>query len=444
MGIDIVEMTNQKIINFSGLKIIKDILDGTNLKKRIDKLINHGLSVKKIDVIYNAIFLLTLGKTNFDDISEFVNNEAYKILGDGNVIPESTFRQNLDKIAIEEKLKKIIIAENMEMIKKNNEKLCTCYKDFVPLDLDVTPMDNSNSKKEGVSWTYKNFMGYAPIMAYIGQEGYLINTELRNGSQHCQQGTKEFLEETIKLSQELTEEKILLRMDSGNDAGENLAICIALEKPIYYIIKRNLRRESKEKWLKTALELNTEKKITAKKTEYFGIKNITRILEINGEKKECELKIAFHVKKIKEEHGQILLIPKIEVDTYWTSIDVTAKKVVRLYNDHGTSEQFHSEIKSDMGIERLPSAKFATNSLILLLGMVAYNALKLIGQKTLEKEDTPLRTKVERRRIKTIIQNIMYLASKIISHSKKIYMKISSNNSWSNTFLRIEKHFSTA
>ena len=57
---------------------------------------------------------------------------------------------------------------------------------YVPVDIDVTPFDNSKTHKEGVSRTYKGFDGYAPIMAYIGTEGYCINTELRIGKQHCQ------------------------------------------------------------------------------------------------------------------------------------------------------------------------------------------------------------------------------------------------------------------
>lgn len=32
--------------------------------------------------------------------------------------------------------------------------------------------DNSGTKKEGVSRTYKGTDGYAPIFAYMGQEGY--------------------------------------------------------------------------------------------------------------------------------------------------------------------------------------------------------------------------------------------------------------------------------
>nr|WP_230986832.1 hypothetical protein [Cohnella fermenti] len=49
--------------------------------------------------------------------------------------------------------------------------------------------DNSGTKKEGVSYTYKGMDGFAPMFAYLGQEGYGVNTELREGSQHCQNGT---------------------------------------------------------------------------------------------------------------------------------------------------------------------------------------------------------------------------------------------------------------
>ena len=40
------------------------------------------------------------------------------------------------------------------------------------MPMDVFPQDNSNTRKEGVSRTYKNFDGYAPIAAYLGMEGW--------------------------------------------------------------------------------------------------------------------------------------------------------------------------------------------------------------------------------------------------------------------------------
>ena len=84
--------------------------------------------------------------------------------------------------------------------------------------------------------TAKGFDGYAPIMAYIGDEGYLVNTELREGKQHCQKGTPDFLRETLRLSHQMTGRQLLIRMDSGNDAAENLGILI--EDGSWFVIKR--------------------------------------------------------------------------------------------------------------------------------------------------------------------------------------------------------------
>ena len=57
---------------------------------------------------------------------------------------------------------------------------------------------------------------------------------------------------------------------------------------------------------------------------------------------------------------------------YWTSLGVSDEEVIALYHNHAVCEQYHSEIKTDMGIECLPSGKFETNALIFKLTMIAY------------------------------------------------------------------------
>ena len=78
----------------------------------------------------------------------------------------------------------------------------------------------------------------------------LVNAELREGKQHCQNHTPEFLRETLRLCKQITKEPLLVRLDSGNDAVENIGIL--LEEGCRFIIKRNLRRESKEEWFAMA------------------------------------------------------------------------------------------------------------------------------------------------------------------------------------------------
>jgi hypothetical protein len=64
----------------------------------------------------------------------------------------------------------------------------------------------------------------------------------------------------------------------------------------------------------------------------------------------------------------------------------TAAQVIELYGQHATHEPFHSEFKTDMGLERLPSGKFDTNYLVCQLACVAMNLLRLIGAHTLHGE----------------------------------------------------------
>lgn len=75
----------------------------------------------------------------------------------------------------------------------------------------------------------------------------MVNTELREGKQHSQAHTPEFLKETLEKAHQLTDQQLLIRLDSGNDAAENYGILI--EDGSWFIVKRNPRKESKEDWL---------------------------------------------------------------------------------------------------------------------------------------------------------------------------------------------------
>lgn len=68
-----------------------------------------------------------------------------------------------------------------------------------------------------------------------------------------------------------------------------------------------------------------------------------------------------------DKRGQCLFPYDIEVNTWWMNLPVSDDEVIDLYHAHGECEQYHSEIKTDMNLERLPSGKFETNELIMEL-----------------------------------------------------------------------------
>ena len=308
--------------------------------------------------------------------------------------------------------------------------------------MDITPMDKSNTKKEGVSWTYKKYMGYAPMMAYIGKEGYLVNTELREGKQHCQNGTPDFLRQTMKLCRKVTDQPLLVRLDSGNDAAENVGIL--LENGAYYVIKRNLRQESRaewatniKSWCKDVREPREGKKV------YVGttFKDIDYTTESGEQKTICNRIVYELIERTSDPDGQMFLIPEYELNMFWTNLGDSDDEIINLYHAHGECEQFHSEIKTDMGVERLPSGKFDTNELVLELMLIAYNILRMLGQETVNQGKTPAKRAVSRRRIRTVIQNIVHFAGLVTKHARQLILSVSRSNAWAAAYSGLAERF---
>lgn len=121
----------------------------------------------------------------------------------------------------------------------------------------------------------------------------------------------------------------------------------------------------------------------------------------------------------------MMLFPDVELEGWWTSLELPEEQVIELYEGHAVCEQYHSEFKTDLDIERLPSGKFATNALILSLGAFAYNILRIIGQFGLMGWESPVRHKAKRRRIKTVIQELMHLAARLIKTAHRLKLRFS-------------------
>ncbi len=433
-----IEESKDVIVTPSGLAMVGPLIAKTDLGARLDASVvteSTDPDISHSDVIFSYIGLLCQGKTAYEDIETSRNSIFYSMaLGIETVPSCATMRQRMNYGS--EQWKTIVAEESMHLLKQVHPVLTPCYKNLVPLDIDVSPFDNSKTKKENVSRTYKGFDGYAPIFAYAGQEGYLVNEQLRPGKTHCQKGTEKFLDKSIRNVKQLTEDPILVRLDSGNDAKANINVCLAPETRAEFIIKRNLRKESPETWLETAKEHGVHEKVRDGKDVYTG----SVFWPVSGIADPVRIVFQVTERTIKAD-GQCLLIPDIEVETFWTSLQSSDEVVIELYHDHGTSEQFHSEIKTDIGLERFPSGKFSTNELILSLAGLAYNMLRLIGQESQKVDDAPVRKEVHRRRLRTVIQNLITMASKLVYHARQWVLKFGCEGAWLATFRRVYNAF---
>lgn len=425
-----IERSKAEIISHSGLSLIGQALNNyTTFSHDVDKEIPLRHGIQHSNILKSYLGLLSIGKNDFEAINT-VDSHFYfaSALAIQDTPSEATLRQRMDQHAMT--FLPIVEKANQDFLVNIRPLLRPLSTGHIPLDADVTPLDNSGSHKEGVSRTYKGHDGYAPMAAYLGQEGYCLQFELREGKQHCQKETPALLEKVLQQAQQITTHPLLLRLDGGNDAIENIDVILEhnqqnpLSPPVDFIIKWNPRQQDKEKWLELAEQLGHWKyPRVGKRVAVFSVQ-ATRYSK--GYEYSIRQVIRLTERTI-DKHGQKLLFPVLELEGWWTSLPYDESDIIHLYADHGTSEQFHSEFKTDLDIERLPSGKFATNALVLSCSALVYNILRWIGQTALVGAKAPRRHRAKRRRIKTVMQEIMWIAARVVKTSRRIKLCFGKN-----------------
>jgi hypothetical protein len=421
------------------------------VRQTLDRLLpkRSGLSVGELVIAY--VGLLCTGKSDFDAIENHRQDEFFATaLGLSGVPAASTLRGQLDTQA--EALMPHVDELPVALLKQANAPITPLAGGLVPLDIDVFTLDNSRTRKDGVSRTYAGTDGFAPIAAYLGQEGWCITLELRDGCWHSAKETGYTLERVLPRAQALTEAPLLVRWDAGFHSAPlahdleaaSQARQAAGGQALYFLVKGNPRgldvqalhalrldagaiaclpREGQRLWVWETREAPTRNQQT------LPLRRIHRLIE-----------------RTVDRHGQVLLLPELAYEFWDTTLPAafSPTDVITLYQDHGTHEQFHSEYKTDLDLERLPSGKFATNDLILSLAMLAYNVLRLMGQSALLAHDAPVRHPAKRRRLKTVIQELITVSAKWVKHARQTILNFGRHCPAFVVFNRLYEEWSTA
>ena len=267
--------------------------------------------------------------------------------------------------------------------------------------------------------------------------------------QHSALETEFNFERVIPLAQRLSaagpKAPILARLDSGFDSARLMREIEAYNKPglpvVDWLIKWNPRTTNVAA-LAQQLDADTatrwEHPRAGKRVALWEVS-----LSIQGIQRPLRRVLRMTERTI-DAQGQLLIEPKLTLDGWSTSLRAKAfdaQAVIGLYADHGTHEQFHSEFKTDLDLERLPSGKFDTNYLVWELAALAMNILRLMGQNALLGPEAPVRHKAKRRRLKTVMQELIYRASRLIAHGRRVVLGLGANDRAATVFMRSYSQF---
>lgn len=419
--------SRRQLTSYAGLSLIGQCFEVASAAPWLDGRLPVSGGMKTSDIVKSMVGLLSLGKNDFDAIDPFRKDRFFREALDISKVPSPEWlRQRLDALGGE--LREHTDELSVRLIERAQAPI-TAHGGFVRLDFDTFTMDNSGTKKEDVSRTYQGFDGYTPIAAYLGNEGWGVGLELRPGSRHSAFETHHFLERVFPRVERLVAatSSVLSVSDSGFDSA-----CLlfahdneqrryqALGRNFDWIVKWNPRKRKKEDWVAHADQAGARWQETrpGKRVALFDL-DVERAWA--GEQRRFRLAVRV-IERTIDKKGQTLLLPQIDVDGWWTSLTDAPDKIIAHYAYHGTHEQFHSEIKTDLDMERLPSGKFDTNDTVLHLGMFAYNCLRLIGQLGLTGEVSPVKHPAKRRRLRTVLQEVMYRAAQFIAKARKLIL----------------------
>lgn len=388
----------------------------------------HGIA--NIDLIRTYLGLILSGKSDFEAVEQVRHDPFFKqAMGIKQSISSSRLRQRFDEDAKE--LIPLLDEASVAFLQSVSAPITPLKTGHVPLDMDAFPQDNSNTKKEGVSRTYKsNIDGYTPMAAYLGNEGWCVACELRTGSQHAQKEFNYTLERVLPRVKALTSAPILARLDSAHDACNNRDLFNSHDMD--FIIKWNPRKQDPQNWYQLAQENNVawEESRPGKKVSVFSVM-----------KDDYRLVVRLIVRE-SDRHGQLFLNPEFELEGWTTSLPEASynnETIIQLYRGHATSEQFHSEFKTDLDLERLPSGKFDTNDLVMAFGVLAYNILRWMGLQSLMGKDSPVRHPAKRRRLRTVMQEVIGVASRMIESGRQLVLRFGQHSPGFNAHRRLSQ-----
>jgi hypothetical protein len=410
----------------SGLALVGLALNRfTSLATALKVMDAPGDLISGLDIIRSYCALLAQGKSDFVAIEQYRKDDFFReALGNRAVPSEGTLRQRMDTSA--EPILAALSWATVEFLEKTKAPVTAVTTGHIPLDLDGFVLDNSGSKKEKVEHTYQNVDGYLSLPAYLGLEGWMINQHLLPGSQHPQNGFMAFLQETLARVRQFCRKKLLLRADSAHDALANL-LELSRHDGVDYIIKWNPRKQDKRAWAATAFaQGKSTSPRSGKRLAVFTHKEQHTFTDAEGIERTVTLRRVMRViERTIDKKGQMLLEPDIELEGWWTSLKHSDQEIIELYKGHALCEQFHAEIKTDMDLERLPSGKFATNQLVMACGALVYNILRFIGQISLVNATGIIRHEAKRRRVKTVIQELIYFAGRLVTSGRRLKLRFS-------------------
>ena len=287
------------------------------------------------------------------------------------------------------------------------------------IDIDSTICETYGLTKQGGSrFTYTGVRGYHPLLAVVAGTGEVLHSRLRAGPANTTRGAAHFLGETItRVRGAGASGEVTLRADSGFYAEKVVDVC--RKRDVRFSITVRLHRR-----LEAAIAALPEEAWTpipyflpgagVAETTYtpFGAKGIP---------------VRLIVRRVPPTPGsQLALFTPYTYHAFLTDREGDTLALEADHRRHAEIENAIRDLKYGMGLNHLPSGKFAANAAWIALQVLAHNLGVWVNRLGLQ--GAPLRTKTLRHRY-------LALAGRLTHSARRLFLALPSCWPWREEFM---------
>jgi hypothetical protein len=237
------------------------------------------------------------------------------------------------------------------------------------IDLDSTICETYGLKKEGaLHHGYTGVRGYHPLLAVAAGTGDILAARLREGRANTVRGAAHFLTETIgRVRSAGASGQLTMRADSGFYAHDVVGVCRKADVRFSITLRqhRSVRR---------LIEAIPEEAWTPIPYWIAGGADVaeTTYTPFAGEKAAVPVRLI--VRRVKPTPGsQLALLTLYDFHAFITDRDGTTLVLEADHRRHAEIENAIRDLKHGVGLNHLPSGKFAANGAWLAVQVIAHN-----------------------------------------------------------------------
>ncbi|MCI0583420.1 MAG: IS1380 family transposase [Chloroflexi bacterium] len=279
------------------------------------------------------------------------------------------------------------------------------------IDLDSTICETYGLAKEGATrFTYTKVRGYHPLLAIAAGSGEVLMARLRGGNANAGRGAGHFLGETIgRVRSAGASGALTVRADSGFYAHAVVAVCRRLGVRFSITVRQYAS-------IRSLIEAIPEAAWTPIGYWLEGGADVAETTYTPFADAKDARPVRLIVRRVRPTPGsQLELLTLYDYHPFITDREGDTLALEADHRRHAEVENAIRDLKYGVGLNHLPSGRFAANGAWLAVQVIAHNLARWTSRIGLA-ESRPVTTKTLRRRLFGLVGRLTRSARRLTLH----------------------------